>query len=294
MDDIDTLFIRSLVLNSRLTYRELADMSDMSVSAVHKRIKNLEEEGTILAYIARPSQIALKYIWVTIFGTSNAKSMDVVSKELGLHEGVNMVCIMASKFLYIKVFLRDISYLQEYGSHIARVAQINEPNIGINNVTYMTTPEAFTSIDYKILKTLNRDARKPIVDIADSVGISAKTVRKRLNYMIENNLAQFTIEWAPAQENTYLTLFYLYLNEGMNLDSMVQHLTKKFSQQLQYCFTYSNIPNLILLITTTKSSKETQGIQEELQTEGFKDVIPRVFFSITWYECWVDELLRAK
>ena len=95
MDDIDTLFIRSLVANSRLTYRKLAEMTNMSVSAVHKRIKKLEDEGTILTYIARPSQIALKYIWVTIFGTSNAKSLDVVSNELGQHEGVNMVCIMA-------------------------------------------------------------------------------------------------------------------------------------------------------------------------------------------------------
>ena len=294
MDDIDTLIIRSLVLNSRLTYRELADMTNMSVSATHKRIRGLEDDGTILAYIARPSIIALKYMWVTIFGRSNAKSLDVVSKELGQHEGVNMVCIMAGKFLYIKIYLRSIADLQEYSSHISKVAQISEPNVGINNVPYMTTPEPLTTIDYKILKSLNRDARKPIVDIAEDVGVSAKTVRKRLNHMIEHNLAQFTIEWAPAHENTYLTLFYLYLNEAMNLDSMVQHLTTKFSQPLQYCFTYSNIPNLILLITTTKSSNETHKLQEELQTEGFKDVIPNVFFSITWYKCWIDQLLRTK
>jgi len=220
--------------------------------------------------------------------------MDIVSKELGQHEGVNMVCIMAGKFLYIKVYVRNISDLQEYSSHLTKVAHMSEPNVGINNVPYITAPEPLTSIDYKILKTLNRDARKPITDIAENVGFSAKTVRKRLNYMIENNLAQFTIEWAPAHENTYLTLFYLYLNEAMNLDSMVQYLTKKFSQQMQYCFTYSNIPNLILLITTTKSSNETQKLQEELQTEGFKDVVPNVFFSIKWYECWVDELLKIK
>ncbi len=294
MDDIDTHIIRSLVANSRLTYRELADMNDMSVSGIHKRIRSLEEDGTILKYIARPSITALKYIWVTIFGRSNAKSLDIVSNELEQHEGVNMVCIMAGKFLYIKVYLRNIGELQEYSSYITKIAQLSDPIVGINNVPYGTTHEALSSIDYKILRTLNRDARKPIVDIADDIGISAKTVRKRLNHMIEHNLAQFTIEWAPAHENTYLTLFYLYLNEAMNLDSMVQHLTNKFSQPMQYCFTYSNIPNLILFITTTKSSNETQKLQEEFQTEGFKDVVPNVFFSIKWYECWVDELLKTK
>ncbi|GAG54843.1 unnamed protein product, partial [marine sediment metagenome] len=37
-----------------------------------------------------------------------------------------------------------------------------------------------------------------------------------------------------------------------------------------------------------------QKIQEELQTEGFKDIIPHIYLSAKWYECWVDQLLRTK
>ena len=294
MDEIDLVIIKSLLENSRSTYRELADLTDMSVSAIHKRIRNLEDNGIINARIARPSLIALKYLWVAIFGTSNAKSMDAVSKELGQHENVSMVCITGGKFIYIKAYLRDISELQEYSSYVSRVAHISEPTIGIINVPYMTTPEPLTSIDYKILKTLNRDANKPISDIADDVGISAKTVRKRLNRMIENKLVTFTIQWTPMYENSYFTLFYLFLNEDTNLNSTIQHLNKKFSQNIAYCLTFSNIPNLILLCTLTRTSKDTQRIQEEMQTERFKDVIPHIFFSIKWYDCWVDQLLRSK
>jgi len=294
MDEIDLVIIKSLLENSRSTYRELADLSDMSVSAIHKRIRNLEDNGIINARIARPSLIALKYLWVAIFGTSNAKSMDAVSKELGQHENVSMVCITGGKFIYIKTYLRDISELQEYSSYVSRVAHISEPTIGIINVPYMTTPEPLTSIDYKILKTLNRDANKPISDIADDVGISAKTVRKRLNRMIENKLVTFTIQWTPMYENSYFTLFYLFLNEDTNLNSTIQHLNKKFSQNIAYCLTFSNIPNLILFCTLTRTSKDSQRIQEELQTERFKDVIPHIFFSIKWFDCWVDQLLRTK
>ena len=150
------------------------------------------------------------------------------------------------------------------------MAHISEPSVGIVNVPYITTPEPLTSIDYKILRTLNRDARKPISDIADDVGISAKTVRKRLNRMIEHKLVSFTIQWTPMHENSYFTLFYLFLNEGTNLNSTIQHLNKKFSQNIAYCLTFSNIPHLILLCTLTRSSKDTQRIQEEMQTEGFK------------------------
>ena len=294
MDKIDLFIVRKLLENSRLTYRELADMTDMSVSGMHKRIRRLEDDGIITAYIARPSIIALKYLWVAIFGTSNAKSMDVVSKELGQHENIRMVSIAGGKYLYISALLRSISELQEYSSYASRVAQITEPSIGIVNVPYITTPEPLTSIDYRILKTLNRDARKPISDVADDVGISAKTVRKRLNRMIEHKLVSFTIQWTPMYENSYFTLFYLVLNEGTDLNSMVQHLNKKFSQSIAYCLTFSNIPHLILLCTLTKTSNDSQRIQEEMQTERFKDVIPHIFFSTKWYDCWVDQLLRTK
>ncbi len=294
MDEIDLFIIKKLLENSRSTYRELADMTEMSVSAIHKRIRNLEADGIINAYIARPSLIALKHLWVAIFGTSNAKSMELVSKELGQHESISMVSITGGKFLYIKAYLRNISELQEFSSYVSRVANISEPSVGIVNVPYITTPEPLTHIDYRILKTLNRDARKPTSDIADDIGISAKTVRKRLNRMIEHKLVSFTIQWTPMYENSYFTLFYLFLNESTNLNSTIQHLNKKFSKNIAYCLTFSNIPHLILLCTLTKTSKDSQRIQKELQTEGFKDMIPRIFFSIKWYDCWVDQLLRTK
>jgi DNA-binding Lrp family transcriptional regulator len=47
MDEINLFIIRSFLENSHLTYRELADLTDMSVSAIHKRIRNLEEVGII-------------------------------------------------------------------------------------------------------------------------------------------------------------------------------------------------------------------------------------------------------
>jgi len=62
MDEIDFFLLKKLVRNSRLTYRELAEMTDLSVSAIHKRINKLIEDEIIEAFIARPSIIALKYL----------------------------------------------------------------------------------------------------------------------------------------------------------------------------------------------------------------------------------------
>jgi len=293
MDETDLFLLKKLLENSRLTYRELAEMTDMSVSAIHKRIKKLEDDGIITAYIAQPSVIALKCLFVLIFGTSEAKSMDAVSKELGQHESVRFVGIAGGKFLYITAYLRDISELQDYGAYVSKTAQISEPTIGIINIPYMTIPEPLSSIDFKILKTLNRDARKPITDIADDVGISAKTVRKHLDRMIENRLASFSIQWMP-HKNNFVTVFHIILNEGTDMNSTLKHINEKFSQNIAYCLNYSNIPNLITLHTWAKNTQNAQKIQEELHSEGFKDVNPHIFIAAEWFDCWVDQLLKTK
>ena len=294
MDDIDLIIVRKLRENSRSTYRELAGITNMSVSAIHKRVNKLVENEDILAFIARPSVLALNCLWVVIYGNSNARSMDAVSKELGQHENIYVVAIAGGKYIIIPAYVRNISELQDFSSYVSKTGQISEPTIGFIDVPYMTTPESLTSIDYKILKSLNRDSRKPITDIADDVGISQKTVKKRLDRMIENNLATFTIEWAPLSENNFNTVFHISLNEGTEINSTMQYLNQKYSQNTAYCQSYSNIPNFLTMHVWTNSSKGTQKIQEELQKEGFKDVIPHIYLSAKYYDCWIDQLLRTK
>ncbi|MFW9999734.1 MAG: AsnC family transcriptional regulator [Candidatus Hodarchaeota archaeon] len=294
MDEIDLIIVRKLLENSRLTFRELAEITSMSVSTIHKRIQSLIDDGTINAFIVRPTMISLKGLWLLASGTSSAKSMDLVSRELGNHESIYLVTIASGKFLYIGAYLRNISELQEFTSFLTKATQISNPSIGIINIPYITTPETLSSIDYKILKTLNRDARKALTDIGEDIGISAKTVRRRLDRMIEYNLAFFTIEWTPKSENNFITIFHLYLNDGTNVNSTIQHIYQKYAQNVVYCLTFSNIPNYITMHTWAKTSIDAQKVQEELQTEGFKDVIPRIILYGNYYDCWVDQLLRSK
>ncbi|AAB90654.1 MULTISPECIES: winged helix-turn-helix transcriptional regulator [Archaeoglobus] len=52
MDEKDMLILSELVKDSRKTLSELAEMLDMSVSSIHKRVKKLEKEGVIERYTA--------------------------------------------------------------------------------------------------------------------------------------------------------------------------------------------------------------------------------------------------
>jgi DNA-binding Lrp family transcriptional regulator len=53
MDKADVILCQLLLMNSRLSYRRLADMLNLSVAAVHSRIQSLIDAGVIRKFTAR-------------------------------------------------------------------------------------------------------------------------------------------------------------------------------------------------------------------------------------------------
>ena len=64
MDKTDVILCMMLLANSRLSYRELAEKLNLSVTAVHNRIQVLIDMGIIRKFTARPSIFAQNAIHV--------------------------------------------------------------------------------------------------------------------------------------------------------------------------------------------------------------------------------------
>ncbi|GAB3806959.1 Lrp/AsnC family transcriptional regulator [Micromonospora zhanjiangensis] len=59
MEDIDRAIIVALTADGRLSYTDLAEKVGLSVSAVHQRVRRLEQRGVVKGYTARVSYEAL-------------------------------------------------------------------------------------------------------------------------------------------------------------------------------------------------------------------------------------------
>lgn len=61
LDAIDRRLLRALQADGRVTYDALASLVSLSASAVLRRVRRLEESGTIAAYVAlvRPERVGL-------------------------------------------------------------------------------------------------------------------------------------------------------------------------------------------------------------------------------------------
>lgn len=63
------------------------------------------------------------------------------------------------------------------------------------------------SFDEKIIKILQHDARKPFVEIANTIGLSESAVRRRIKNLIDNNIIKkFTIEINNSEKTSAITL----------------------------------------------------------------------------------------
>ncbi|GAA1646705.1 Lrp/AsnC family transcriptional regulator [Actinoplanes couchii] len=59
MEEIDQAVVSALTADGRLSYTDLAERVGLSVSAVHQRVRRLEQRGVINGYTARVSYEAL-------------------------------------------------------------------------------------------------------------------------------------------------------------------------------------------------------------------------------------------
>jgi Lrp/AsnC family leucine-responsive transcriptional regulator len=59
VEETDRAIVAALTADGRLSYTDLADKVGLSVSAVHQRVRRLEQRGIVKGYTARVSYEAL-------------------------------------------------------------------------------------------------------------------------------------------------------------------------------------------------------------------------------------------
>jgi DNA-binding Lrp family transcriptional regulator len=293
-------------MNSRLSYRELADKLDLSVNAVHKRIQALTESGVIRTFTAKVSLFSLKALNVLVFGKSEAQSIDEARDNLGKNKSTYWVAVAGGNYLYVGAYLENISQLEPYVAYVKKEAKMLDPTVGIISwgQTAGITPweqlpapsdAVLYPLDYQIIYALRKNSRKPLSDVAEMLGVSAKTVRRRLSRMIREGLIELSIQWYPDASNDIMTMFHLYLKSSVEKSKIEPILIKKYSPNALFFWSFSNLPDLLLCVVWTNTMKELRDIRKGFQSEEvFESIVPNVLYTGYIFDTWRDELVLKK
>jgi DNA-binding Lrp family transcriptional regulator len=295
MDKTDMSLIKLLSANSRLSYAELAEKLNLSVNAIHKRIQLLIETGVIRKFTAKVSLQSLNAIVVFVSGTSQLSSFQDLPPKLGTHGSIYWLAEGSGKFIYIGSYLKNLSELVGLIELVKKEAGLPEPTVRIM-ASYplqvaanpKTTDLTLCDLDYKIIRSLKDDSRKPVSDVATEVGVSSKTVRRRLMRMTENNLIDFGLEWFPDKSNDIITLFDLHLKPDADLGIVPYQILRKYAPNALFYWCFVNILNVVTYTVWTNSMNELQSLRENLEKEpGVSSIVPK-----RARDTWRDQLVE--
>jgi len=296
MDRTDISLCLFLMTNSRTPYHELAARLGLSINAVHKRIGALANLGIIRAFTAHPSLSFLGAVNVWVYGRSEAAHPGDLHRRLKTDDRTYWVANSGGGYVYVGGYLRDISELDEYVGFVKREGEISNPTVGIvPAVGRRSQMESLRALDYQILASIRRDSRKPATEIAGDVNASAKTVHRRLEWMQEKGLVDFTIDWYPDASNDIVAVCHVEVAGGSDRMKALENLRGPFAQNILVEMLFSNLPNQIALFMWTNSMKQMEDLRESVgATEGVGSVLLNVLQIGYIFDTWRDGLVLEK
>jgi len=282
------------MLNSRTPYHELATRLGLSINAVHKRVSAMTNLGIIRAFTAHPSLASVGATSVWVYGRSEAVRPGDAHLRLKTDERIYWVANSGGGYIYTGGYLRNIAELDQLVAFVKKEVEMSEPTVGIilgsPPVTSLVRGDKLRPLDYQILASLRKDSRKPVSDVASEVKASAKTVHRRLEWMMEKGLAELTIDWYPDASNDIVGLCHVEIAPGYDRQRMLQVLRQMFQQNILVEVLFSNLPNLIVLFLWTNSMKQMENLRERATgTSGAKSVMLNVLQIGYIFDTWRDK-----
>ncbi len=310
MDDIDRKLLILIAAEPRIHFRKLAERLGISRQAAHHRMQILTEKGVIKGAIAGISVHYLGAVTVAVFGRSKATSIEKTFERLGESEFTRRALLAGGNFLYVVGFLRNTDELDGFIEFVRRTAEMPEPTVGVYCLDDGLMPyyavdglgerkgefKKLSPLDMRIIAALKDDARRPVADVARSIGASAKTVRRHLDRMLSNGSLDMSVPADLSKAGDLLSIMHVNLRDGAEKGKVGKRLLSRNYFQDQYVVAYGNLPSLIIWVFWSSDIAETRRALKE--TEEDEDVLS-VMLNIALVEriyttTWRDKLVQAQ
>jgi len=204
----DKKILYELDLNSRQTNKQIAKKVRLSEQVVGNRIKRLQELGIIENFFVKTNPYVLGYMHIKIYlrlhnitkekeenllnDLNNQKNIFWISSLRGKYDLVTSIHVKnIADFTkkYEEIFSEWKNYILERNVIVLERAFTYTkayliPKQKSEEITYSSGKEKITELDKtddNILKILNKDGRKQLIDIAKDIKVSSDTIRYRIN-----------------------------------------------------------------------------------------------------------------
>src|SRR5438445_4068003 len=201
----------------RISYAALARRLAMDEGTVRNRVKKLHTAGIIRQWEVllnpRLSGGGEINVWTDV---APGVAKDGLIQEILLLDGPVIIANFRGPFVAVVLRYADENSVLRQVDLIRRLAQAE--TVGIGRVPFPESKIRFSDSDWRVLKALCRSPRKPLAFVAREVGLSSRSVKRKVERMVQGG-AVFALPWVDPrglEGGVMATLHVTYKSEDGN------------------------------------------------------------------------------
>ena len=133
LDEIDAIIVRSLMNYARVSLSKIAKECNLSVTAVKKRVKKLEEEGMLGEAILTPNMASFGYPYSVFVGINlKAEIEDDVISLIKIHNKIAGIEKTIGRYdICLFIFSKSVEELNDLKNHLIQMKGVYNVDINI-------------------------------------------------------------------------------------------------------------------------------------------------------------------
>jgi DNA-binding Lrp family transcriptional regulator len=304
MDDIDLRAFQLLFTNGRLTYRELGNELGINTPIVHRRVHDLIDQGVFTKFYANISLGYLNAVTAQIAGVSRCKPLGPQIPTLLKKDFVEKVFLFGSNLITVSMILPRYEDMGMAVEHICNTLKLQDfmvllpTTVSTGNVPIYTTytgDKELTALDYKIIYALHDDSRRPLIEVADKLQVSVKTVKSRLERMMKTGAIEYGAAWVPERSSGIPSIVMIEFKPGVDKETFIATLNEKYGSKVFLATQYYNRPDLVVANCWFPSMGDHVEFVHGVEAmDVVKAVDSRIIQSSLFCETWRDRVLRER
>ena len=296
-NDLDVRLMRELASpgsfrwDVRESYSNIARKLGIDEETVRRRLKRAQLAGVLEGFhlIPNPHLFHMESSAVELEVDNEAKKQEIVS-QIRLLEGVVLVVDFHGNRLRVVIYYEDDRTLAR------RIILINSICASRGEIhwteNFPPCDVKMKETDWLILRSLRREAKKRLEDVADEVHISTRTVKRRSEGMIEGNafylmpitsyeksavvICSFTVDCPDPQQKKAA---------DMSIKSLLQRII----------FSNTSAKRYSVFSVLCNNLGEAESIQEEIAgVKGIGSVKMGIVRKVYFVSDWLDDQIGRK
>lgn len=187
LDEADVAILAELFRDPRAPYASVGARVGLTANAVKARVRRLEGNGVLQGFAAAPAPEVLGMTECLLVFTDVPdlpEREDDVLRSLPDAPGVRYVDVTADGAVLVWAYARDDADIERL-ERVA-VSVVGKPPLRAERTAPRAPATPATASDWRLLRALAPDARRPLRELASASGLSLKTVKRRLSALVES------------------------------------------------------------------------------------------------------------